>query len=77
MKRLTTCVFAAALIAISGAAFAANDSMSTGMSKKDMAMMKKCQSMSKSAMMKNKRCMTMMKKHNMMGGGSMNGGMSK
>ena len=70
MKRLAAVVLGVAFItSASGAAYAAT-------SKSDMAMMKKCQSMSEDAMMKNKKCMAMMKKHPDMMGGNRGSGMS-
>lgn len=65
MLRTATIALSVAMFAAFGStAFAAHHSMSSShMSKRDMAMMKKCESMSHSAMMKNRNCMAMMKKH--------------
>ncbi|MGH6676054.1 MAG: hypothetical protein ACRECE_07530, partial [Xanthobacteraceae bacterium] len=59
LKTATALLSAAIFSVVASTAFAATGSMS----KRDMAMMKKCQSMSHTAMMKNKKCMAMMKKH--------------
>jgi len=64
MNKLTICAAVVAIAtAVSGMASAAT--MSSGMSKRDMTMMKKCHSMSRHEMMKNKRCVAMMKKMHM------------
>lgn len=68
---------AALLVLAGGSAFAqgamaSHDSMTSGMSKHDMMMMKHCQAMDHDAMMKSRSCMKMMKMHpDMMKDGAM------
>ena len=79
MTFLKPAAMSAALLLLAGApafaqsAMASHDPMMSGMSKKDMKMMKHCQGMDHDAMMKNHSCMKMMKMHPDM----MSGGMSK
>jgi hypothetical protein len=72
-KTAIAALSAALLTASLGMASAATSSMSSKMSKSNMAMMQRCEGMSASAMKRNKKCMAMMKAHPdmMKSGGSM------